>query len=76
MYLAVGNIETAPMQYFIDNNAAIVCGSDTQIRDALACISESPEMLATMAKQAVAAGRKNHDREKILNTFDRVIQSV
>ena len=73
---AVGNTDTAPMQYFIQNDAAVVCGSMSQIEDALARIADSPAMLTTIAEKAAAAGRANHNRERIQALFDHVIADV
>ena len=74
--LAVGNPETAPMKYFADNKAAIVCGSETDIYDALVCLSESPEVIIAYAENAAKVGLKNHSKEDIKHTFDEVIERV
>ena len=74
--MAVGNIDTAPLQYFIENNAALACGSVAQIEEALTKISNSPELLTEMAEHAAKAGRENHNKEKIQSTFDKVIASI
>lgn len=74
--LAVGNLDTAPMQYFIENKAALVCGSQAEILEALTRISASPEILIEAAEGAAKAGRENHKKEKIQNIFDSVIRGV
>ena len=74
--LAVGNPDTAPMQYFAENNAALVCGSEEDILSALRRIDATPAILRESAEHAAQAGRENHNKEKIQTIFDNVIGSV
>lgn len=74
--LAVGNIDTAPMQYFIDNNAAIICGSENDIYTSLSRISDSQEIIIETAENAAKAGIKNHNKEDIQSVFDSVIEKI
>lgn len=71
--LAVGNGDTAPLQYFIENNAALVCVCESDIAKALERVSDSPELLLQLAQNAAEAGQKNHNKEDIQNVFDSVI---
>ena len=71
--LAVGNPDTAPMQYFRENGAALVCASEEEVHDALSSVLEDPSLLIRTAEGAVSAGRAHHNKEDILGTFDRVI---
>ena len=71
--LALGNLDTAPMQYFIENDAAIVCGNERDIENALTQISASPTLLTEKAEKAVEVGMKNHKKEMIQNIFDSVV---
>ncbi len=73
---AVGCEETAPMQYFINNGAAIVAVSDGEIKEKLSLLANNPEMLIQYAEKAKESGIKNHSEEKIFADFDRVIKSV
>lgn len=74
--LAVGNMDTAPMQYFKENDAALVCDSEDQIVDTLLRIDRTPGLLAEVAEHAAKTGQENHNKEKIQKTFDSVIGSV
>ena len=74
--LAVGNPDTAPMQYFLENDAAMVCASEAEILAALQRISENPQLLVETAQNAVKTGLQNHNKEKIQSIFDTVIGSV
>jgi hypothetical protein len=71
--LAIGNGDTAPLQYFIENNAALVCVCESDIAKALERVSDSPELLLQLAQNAAEAGQKNHNKEDIQNVFDSVI---
>lgn len=73
---AIGNKDTAPMQYFIENNAAFVCGNDEDIEHYLRNICNNPNLLDEFAERAVMSGIKNHNQERIFNVFDTVIQTA
>lgn len=73
---AVGHKETAPMQYFIKNDAAVIADNDKEIEEKLSMLVNNPELLVKYAENACDIGIKNHNEEKILNTFDSVIKSV
>ncbi len=73
---AIGNKDTAPMQYFIENNAAIVCGSDEDIVHCLESICDNPNLIDEFAERAAMSGIKNHNQEHILNVFNKVIQTA
>ena len=73
---AVGNRETAPMQYFIENNAAVVCGSEEEIIRNLKNICEDPRMLDIFAENACVSAKRNHNPEYIHRIFDTTILSV
>lgn len=73
---AVGCKETAPMQYFIDNNAAFVASSDEEIKQSLSKISDSPDLLVEYATRARDTGIKNHSKEKVLAIFNDTISEV
>ena len=74
--VAVGNMDTAPMQYFAENNAAIVCGSESEIYNTLVRVSEDSNILAEIAENAAKAGIKNHNKKDIQNIFDSVINNA
>lgn len=74
--LAVGNRDTAPMQYFIENNAAVVCTNDEEILKNLKSLSDDTSLLNTFAENACTSAKKNHDPENIHKIFDTVIASA
>lgn len=73
---AVGNIDTAPMQYFLENDAAAVCKDDSDIVEHLKRLCSTPEIIGEYAKKAAEAAKRNHDPEQIRSTFNNVIASV
>ncbi len=73
---AVGCKETAPMQYFIKNDAAVIATNDSEIKEQLKAVTDKPSLLVDYAEKASAVGIKNHSEDKIFNDFDSVIKSV
>lgn len=73
---AIGNKDTAPMQYFIKNKAAFTACTDEEILDVLKRIAASPELMIECARNAAAVGIKNHNKEEIQKVFDSVIQNL
>lgn len=74
--LAVGCAETAPMQYFISNNAAINACSDKEIVSKLQLILDNPQLLIQYACKASEIGIKNHDKKKVTAEFDRIVFDI
>lgn len=73
---AVGCRDTAPMQYFIENEAALIADTDEQIEKVLTAVTTDPCLLKQYALQSSETGKKNHDEQKILHSFDDVLRSV
>lgn len=63
--LALGNADTAPMEYFAQTGAAICVTKKEEIEEALQMILKSPAILAEYATRAYKCGKENHDGEKI-----------
>ncbi len=73
---AVGCKETAPMQYFIKNSAAVVAANDNEIKEKLEMLVNNLDLLSQCAEQSRKLGLENHSEERILSIFDTVIKSV
>lgn len=73
---AIGNMDTAPLQYFAQNDAAMVCKSDADIVEALERICADPAIIDEYAEKAVLSAKRNHDPERIRKVFDDVILSA
>lgn len=74
--LAIGSKEACPIEYFIENDAALTACNEKQIEKVLKDISENPQILNQYAKNACACGMKNHAPEKILNTFHEAVEKT
>ena len=73
---AVGCKDTAPMQYFIKNDAAVIATNDNEIKEKLEMLANNPDLLVQYAEKSCKAGIENHSEEKIFEKFDGVIKSV
>ncbi len=73
---AIGNIDTAPMQYFIENDAAVVCGNDDEILCNLKKLCNDSDMVDEYAEKASLSAKSNHNPEHILEVFNKVILSA
>lgn len=71
--LAVGNRDIAPMQYFKDNDCALIATNTIEIVEAL---NLDKGRIEYYAKNAVNCGIKNHSPEKIKETFYNTINSL
>lgn len=74
--LAIGCDDTAPMQYFIKNQAAIVATSEKEIEERFADIVQNTDILVEYARRACEIAKKNHNKEDILRTVDSTIRQV
>lgn len=72
---AVGNCDTAPMQYFIENKVAIVCDTDEKILLGLNQLKNT-STLNKYAQNACETGKKNHDPESIRKLLFQVINNA
>lgn len=73
---AIGNIKTAPMQYFKKNNSALIAESEEDIEKVLKMILEEPGIVEKMAYQAYLCGKNNHSENKVLGIVDNSIKSL
>ncbi len=74
--LALGNKDTAPMQYFSDNGSAMVCTDESEISTALKTLLTDETAVMRFAESAAECAIRNHDREKTIKIFTEVIYSV
>lgn len=71
---AVGNKETAPFNYLIDNNIAFVADNDEEIEKNLLSILENQLILDEIRKNSCECAVKNHKSDIINETFDKVVR--
>ena len=73
---AMGNIDTAPIEYLKNNDAAIVALTDNEIEQSLLLINNTPDVMVEMAKNSAELGLKNHSKEKIEKIFNDTLDKV
>ncbi len=73
---AVGCMDTAPMQYFLSNQAAIIASTQKDMVKQLKDVLEDHDILKKYAKQACECGMKNHKKEDILKTVRESIEQL
>lgn len=74
--LALGNADTAPMEYFAQTGAAICVTQKERIEEALLTVLKSPDILAEYAERAYKSGKENHDGEKIRKIVEETVASL
>lgn len=74
--LALGNEDTAPMEYFEQTGSAICVTKKEMIDEALRMISNSPKILTEYAKRAYECGKENHDGVKIRRIVEETITAL
>jgi hypothetical protein len=62
---AVGAKDIAPIDYFIRNDAAVVCNSEREIAVMLDELIDNPAKIIDYGRKAFECGRKNHEKTMI-----------
>lgn len=71
--LVIGQNTCASVEYFKENNAAIICDNISTIIENLNAIVNNPNIIKEYALKAEVCGKKNHSKEEILQTFKNVL---
>ena len=74
--LAIGNEDTAPIEYLKKNQSAIMACNDEELEASLTEIANNPNMLVDYARISAELGIKNHSKEKIEQIFDNTLNEV
>lgn len=74
--LAVGCMDTAPMQYFADYGAAMIATTHTEMLESFRRILEDDAILLEYAQRACACGLTNHRKETVLNIVHASIEQL
>jgi len=74
--LALGNADTAPMEYFAQTGSAICVTQKEKIEETIRMIVESPEVLEKYAIRAYESGKENHDGVKIRETVKKTVEEL
>lgn len=70
---AIGDGDTAPMEYLKSENAAFCAGTAEEICSGLKTLTESPELICQMGKNAYDCGKRNHASDLIQK---KVMESI
>lgn len=73
--LAVGPKEVAPIEYFKNEDAAIVATNKKELMDALVLLTDHT-VIREYAEKAVDCGKRNHDRKKMNNAIYSTLCNV
>jgi len=73
--LAVGSPELAPIEYFKNEDAALVATNKTEIPNVLLQLIDS-EIVNGYAKKAMDCGIRNHERNKLDNQLISILESI
>lgn len=73
--LAVGSPELAPIEYFKNEDAALVATNKTEIPNVLLQLINS-EIVNEYAKKAMDCGIRNHERNKLDNQLISILESI
>lgn len=73
---AIGNGDTAPIEYFLENKSAFVATDKNQLKEILVNLTDNPDLIKQYAISAKECGLKNHNPKKIQELFDSEISAV
>lgn len=73
---AIGSEDIAPMDYLIKEDAAIAVTSYDEIEKNLRRLCDSPGLVAEYSEKAYQTGNKNHNPQKVMGEFRRVMCSL
>ena len=74
--LAVGDNDTAPMEYFRNENIALCAGDKNELRQQLEKVINTPEILNEYGRRAYECARKNHSKEAVRNIVLETIEKI
>lgn len=73
---ALGSREIAPMEYLINEDAAVAVTDYADIEESLRKLCKSPDMVEEYSKKAYDCGKRNHDSEKVFGNFKKVLCEI
>lgn len=66
---AIGDKRIAPIEYLKENDAAIISNEYSEIEHQLSELLDHPEKISEYGKKAFDCGKRNHNEEKVKETF-------
>lgn len=73
---AIGNGDTAPIEYFLENKSAFVATDRNQLKEMLVNLTDNPDLIKQYAIVARECAVKNHNPQTIQELFDNEILTV
>lgn len=73
---AVGCMNTAPMQYFLENQSAIIATTNQEMLEVFSEIVKDKQILKEYAKNACDCGLKYHKKENVLQIVHNSIEQL
>ncbi len=76
---AIGDSDTAPIEYLKSQNAALCADSYENVYTELKALADNPDIILEMAKKAYDCGERNHSSElidkKVIDTLEKLQKS-
>ena len=72
---AVGPYDSAPMEYFEEEDCAVVAHDQSEIADGLRKLCE-PEVVKRYARKGFEAGKRNHDKQVMDSRLEKVLDKI
>ncbi len=66
---AIGDKDIAPIEYFRENDSAVICTEYQHIKENLQRLIDNPEIINEYGKKAFDCGKRNHNKELIKERF-------
>jgi len=70
---ALGSKEIAPIDYLVEQDAAVVVTDYSDIEGALRRLCDNPELIEEYGKKAFECGKQKHNREDVYNLFKKTL---
>ena len=66
---AIGDETIAPIEYLIENDAALICTDYSEVEGKLREIAAAPDLISAYGKKAFDCGKRNHEQSLVKQTF-------
>lgn len=73
---ALGSKDIAPVDYLMEEDAAIVATDYKDIEPALRRLCDNPSLVEEYGKKAFECGKRNHSREDVYNLFKKTLSDT
>ena len=74
--LAIGDYDTAPMEYFLQEDIALCASNEEELKNQLEKILAKPTIMSECGKRAYESAKKNHSKNEIQCMVRKTIDEV